>query len=75
MSAGLANANMDSQNWMQYTSSHVAIMALLLSQNGLRAISEHLISKHFLGKHAPPSPSHPSAADGGLILAEMHPAK
>ena len=53
----LSNRYMDSQNWMEYSASNVAPTALLLSQNGLRPISEHLISKNFLGEHAPRSPS------------------
>ena len=36
-SGGLANAYVDSQNWMQYSASHVATTALLLSQNSLKS--------------------------------------
>ena len=36
-SAGLANAYMDSQIWMQYSTNHVSTTALLLTQNSLRS--------------------------------------
>ena len=38
---------------MQYSVSHVATTALVLSQMVSEGISEHLISKIFLGEHAP----------------------
>ena len=50
--ACLANANMDSQNWMHYTSSHVAIMALL-----------HLISTSEMIHHHGVSPSKQQTTD------------
>ena len=49
ISAALTDAYMDTQ----YSASHVATMALLLSQNGLRI--SNLISTNFLGEHAPSS--------------------
>ena len=55
---GLATAYMDTQNWIQYSTSHAAYTAttaLLPSPPKIasEAISEHLISKKFLGEHAP----------------------
>ena len=50
------------KNWLQYSVSHVATMAL--SQNASEAISQHLISKNFLGEHAPRPPS--------LVCFNMH---
>ena len=41
------------KNWMQYSASHVATTALLLSQNGLRSNSR---ASNFLGEHAPTPP-------------------
>ena len=40
------------RNWMQYSGSHVATTALVLSQMASEAISEYLTSKIFLGEHA-----------------------
>ena len=38
------------KNWMQYSASHVATTALVLSQMASEAISEHLISKIYLAE-------------------------
>ena len=46
------------KNWMQYSASHVATVLRLCfcPKMASEAISEHLISKNFLGEHAPRPP-------------------
>ena len=42
------------KNWMQYSASQLAIMAVFLPQNGLRS---NLRASNFLEEHAPTPPS------------------
>ena len=57
-SAGLLNAyTWTGKNWMQYSASHVATIRLsFCPKMSSEAISDHPISKIFLGEHVPTPP-------------------